>query len=327
MRVGPVPDAVGRGSKGLALLYLEERVVKMLNRRSRAVQRGSLAVALGLLMALSLSTSALAHSGDFAKFNYCPSTNPEVFKCLYSLTTGGEIVLGKSKRVTPIVNPVTLQGGYSATNREKKRISSFFGAANGGVTLSKTSEPVPGGLTNIINCKAIENIIERVACELVFENGATGVNATLELAKPASEIQVSEFNMLAEEGLALKLPVMIHLENAFLGGSCYIGSSSSPIIWNLTTGETTTSAPNSSIKGTSGLATLKDEAEIAELGGAELVENDWSAPEASGCGGIFAFAVDPAVDLELGLGAPGGYNTAILKTTIDIATPASVNAH
>jgi hypothetical protein len=295
----------------------------MLKRRN-AVRRCLAVATLGLFVVLGSSTSALAHEGDFAKFNYCPSTNSEVFKCLYSLTYSGSIVLGT--KTTPITNPTTLQGGYSATNPEKHRISTFFGATNG-VTLSKTPQPVPGGLAGLINCKEIENLLVRAACELALEGPLTGVNATLELARPASEIQVSEFNMLAEEGLALQLPVKVHLENPFLGSSCYVGSSSTPVIWNLTTGTTSPPEPIAPITGTAGTALLKDEAEVAELDESVLVDNDWAAPEATGCGGALAFAVNPVLNAVLGLPAAEGHNSAILENTIDIATPESVNSH
>ncbi len=61
--------------------------------------------------ALGLASGASAHTGIYARFNYCPSTNPSVFKCLQSVTKGGKVVLGK--KTVPIVNPVTLQGGVS----------------------------------------------------------------------------------------------------------------------------------------------------------------------------------------------------------------------
>jgi hypothetical protein len=287
------------------------------------MRRICLLAALGTLATLGVSTSALAHSGEFAKFNYCPSTKAEVKKCLYSVTNGGTIILGK--KTTPIVNKVTLQGGYGKANSET-HIAPFYEATNG-ITLSKTPQPVPGGLAGLINCKEISNFLERIACELVFENGLTGVNATLELAKPASEIQISEYNLLTEEGLALKLPVRVHLENPFLGSSCYVGSSGSPLTWNLTTGETSPPAGFKPLKGTSGLLELKEEDEIAQLTGNELVDNTWTAPGASGCGEAFSIIIDPILDLALGTPSKAGENSAILKNTIDVATAAAVNEH
>ena len=64
------------------------------------------------LRSLAFAGSAAAKlTGEFKKFEYCPYTNAEVVRCLNSLSTGGEVVLGSKK--VPIVNPVTLQGGYS----------------------------------------------------------------------------------------------------------------------------------------------------------------------------------------------------------------------
>jgi hypothetical protein len=294
-----------------------------MSKQLKIARGGSLAVLLGSLAALVFSGSALAHSGEYAKFNYCPSTKAEVFKCLYSLTTGGKIILGKKE--TPIVNDVTLQGGYSETNKEKKRISKFYEATNG-ITLSKTKEPVPGGLLGIVPPESAPALVKLLS-KWFFENKITGVEAILELAKPASEIELSEYNLTNEEGLALKLPVKVRLENPFLGSSCYVGSSSNPLIWNLTTGETTPPAGVTPLKGSSGTGEIKEEGGIAQLTGAELVENDWSAPEASGCGGILSFLVDPIINSELGLPSAAGVNSAVLKNTIDIATAVAVNNH
>jgi hypothetical protein len=280
------------------------------------------ASALGVIAMLGGPASAFAHSGEFAKFNNCPSTNEEVKKCLYSATVGGQIVLGN--KTTPIVNDVTLQGGYGKANGE--HISKFYEATNG-ITLSKTPQPVPGGLAGLINCKEIEDVIARVACELALESSLTGVNATLELARPASEIQISEFNLVVEEGLALRLPVKIHLENPFLGGSCYVGSSSAPIIWNLTSGATEPPAPYKSIHGTSGLLAGREEDEIVELAGNELVDNTWAAPGVSGCDAPLSFAVDPAIDLTVGVPSSAGQSTAILENNVAIASALAVNAH
>ena len=286
------------------------------------LKKTPLAVALALLAALLLAGSASAHTGEFAKFNYCPSTNPEAFKCLYSVTYGGKIVLGS--KTTPITNPTILQGAYTETNREKKHISKFLGAVNGGETLTKVPQPVPGGLAGLINCKEIENFLARIACELVFENELTGVNATLELAKPASEIQISEFNLLGGEGVALKLPVKVHLENPFLGSSCYVGSSTTPLTWNLTTGETEATPP---ITGKPGFPEVYERGEITKVTENELVDNNWKAPGATGCAEPFSIIIDPILNLALGLPANPPTNSAKLENTIYIARPASVNSH
>lgn len=243
------------------------------------VSAAAVAAALVVLGAFAVP-SASAHTGEFARFNYCPSTTTGVAKCLYAETYGGTVVLGK--KTVPIVNKVILQGGVSEES-EATGFSTFYGATNG-VTLSKAPQPVPGGLAGLVNCKEISNSLERGACELVFENGLTGVNSTLELARPASEIKVSQLNLVSEEATALQLPVRVHLENPFLGSGCYIGSSSSPLIWNLTTGETAPPAPNKPIHGTEGEIVPVEGGAIAEFKGNELVDNAWSAPGASEIG-------------------------------------------
>jgi hypothetical protein len=275
------------------------------------------------LSALAFVPSASAHTGEFARFNQCPSTNSSVWKCIYSVTKSGKVVLGK--KTVPIVNPVTLQGGFGFANAEE--ISKFYGATNG-VTLSKTPQPVPGGLAGLVNCKEISNFLERIACEGVFENGLTGVNATLELAKPATEILISQNHLVYEEGLALKLPVKVHLENPLLGSTCYVGSSTSPLTWNLTSGPTKPPAGTASIHGASGEIHFLEEGEIAEFTGNKLVDNTWSAPSASGCGGpIIELILDPIINGTVGVPAAAGKNTAILENQIFVAEAEGVNNH
>jgi hypothetical protein len=272
-------------------------------------------------IAAGVPGGATAHTGDFAKFNQCPSTTTGVRHCLYSVTNKGKVVLGNKN--TPIVNPVTLQGGYSVENEEG--YSKFYAASNG-ETLSKTPQPVPGGLAGLVPPEEAPLLVKE-AIKFFFENGLTGVNATLELAKPASEIELNNVNLEIGEGTALKLPVKVHLENPFLGSKCYVGSSSSPIIWNLTSGTTSPPPPNEAITGKPGFVTIKDNFEIAELTENELVENAWSAPGAKGCGGfLLELLVDPIIDVSLG-NTTAGHNTAVLENTIDTATVGSVNKH
>ncbi len=286
-----------------------------------------LAAVVTVVSALGLASGASAHTGIYARFNYCPSTNKEVFKCLQSITKGGKIVLGK--KTVPIVNPVTLQGGLSEGKEKEEHYYEKFFAATNGETLSKTPQPVPGGLSGLVNCKEISLGWLRASCEAIFENGLTGVNATLELARPASEIIVSEEELAFEEGLALQLPVRVHLENPLLGSSCYIGSSSSPIIWNLTTGTTSPPPPNKPIKGTAGKLIFLEGGKVSEFTGANLVDNAWAAPGASGCGGFPAeYILNPIINASVGVPSAAGTNTAILENNqISVSQASVVNEH
>jgi hypothetical protein len=231
----------------------------------------------------------------------------------------------------PIVNPVTLQGGLGQpveNEKEETFYESFIGASNG-ETMSKTPQPVPGGLAGLVNCKEISNFLVRIGCEAVFENGLTGVNSTLELAKPASSIIVNEEHLAFQEGVAMQLPVRVHLENPLLGSTCYIGSSSSPLTLNLTTGKTKPPAGTAPLTGSSGALEFIEEENIAEFQNVKLVDNAWSAPAASGCGGFgVELILDPIINASVGVPSAAGKNVANLeKTRISLATIESVNAH
>ena len=299
-----------------------------MGKQKKMAARLSAAVLAVATAALVFAGGASAHTGEWAAFNNCPSTTAGVNKCMHAQVIGGHVKLGKKN--VPIVNKVTLDGGLSKPAGEEEPeegFSKFFAAANG-ETLSKTPQPVPGGLAGIVNCKEISNFLVRLGCETVFENGLTGLNATLELAKPASEIRVSETNLVFGEGVALKMPVKVHLENPLLGSSCYIGSSSSPLIWNLTSGTTKPPAGYTALKGNTGLLTFTEEGQILHLRGTELVENNWSAPRSSGCGGaIVELILDPIIDSQIGLPSPAGANEAVLGNSIDVARAVEVNKH
>ena len=282
---------------------------------TRALWAAMLAIA---LFCLGISGTAQAKLvGDFTKFQYCPWTKTEVKKCIYSVTEGGEVVLGS--KTVPIEKSVLLQGGFGQP--DASHVSVFYAATNG-ATLQKVPQNVPGGLAGIVPESKSPALVKKLI-KFFFENSITGLNSTLELAKPASEIRISEFNMSHKEGVALKMPIKIHLENPFLGSKCYVGSESNPITWNLTSGKTSPAAPNTSIEGSFGQASFLEEGLILHLKENKLVDNAWSSPSATGCGGLLAFLVNPIVNGQLGT-TTAGHNTAILKNTVDLASTAAI---
>lgn len=273
---------------------------------------------LGLALA-ALGTSGLAQakpSGNYAKFSQCPFTNAEVTKCVYAMIESGEVVLGDKK--VPIESPAILQGGYGKVieTRGEEEFAKFYAATNG-ETLSRTPQNVPGGLAGIVPAASSPPLVKALV-KLFFENGLTGLSATLELAKPASAIRISENNLAGELGAAIEILVKVHLESPFLGKSCFIGSSHSPIVWKLSTGATNPPGPNKPISGAAGVGEFLEGGSMLLLKGNELVDNAWSAPKASGCGGILAFLVNPIVNAQLGTTA-AGHNTAILAGTQSLA--------
>lgn len=281
------------------------------------------AASLALLVVTSSASAKL--TGEFAKFQYCPWTTPGVARCVYSLTDGGEVVLGS--KTVPIVNPVTLQGGYAEPAEEgpETGFSEFFAATNG-VSLSKAAQPVPGGLLGLLPPESSPPVIKALV-KTATENGLTGVNSTLELARPASEIRLNEVHLGEGVGVALILPLKAHLENPVLGSSCYVGSSANPIYWELTSGVTSPPAPNEPITGAIGTVHFLEGARILELEDAVLVDNAWAAPAASGCGGLLSSVMDPIINLASGLPAKAGSNTAILDNDISATTSFSLKVN
>lgn len=269
--------------------------------------------ALGLVVG-----SASAHlEGEFTRFQQCPRTNPEVKKCFYSLSNEGEVAIGETKM--PIVNPITIQGGMTGPVEDFSRL---VGAVNG-ITFSRTSQPLPGGLSAVVSSGKTPALVEALA-KFLSANGLNQVNSTLELARPASEIQLSESNLTNAEGVVMKLPVKIHLENPLLGNSCYIGSSASPVVFELTAGTTNPPPPNLPISGSLGAIELLEGGRVVRDEGAELVDNAWSLPKASGCGGVLSFLITPAINAQLGLPSAAGHNSAILKSTSWVANAGAV---
>jgi hypothetical protein len=285
--------------------------------------------AIAVPMAFAASAMAIAPTGDFAVFKQCPRFTAGVELCLYSETQSGSVTL--NKQTVPLnedkKHPIILQGGITLS---ESGAETFVGALNG-ETLSKTPQNIPGGLTGLVNCTEIKGsgfleVLARESCKLVFENKTTGVTATTELAKPATSIGISTSNLENREGAALTLPVKVHLENTFLGSGCYIGSSSSPITLKLTTGTTSPNPPNTPISGKVGTIVAKDEFEFLEISNNTLVDNAFSAPVASGCGGIFAFLIDPIINSKIGLPSANGHNTAIQNNLIKEGTSVGVIA-
>jgi hypothetical protein len=278
------------------------------------------------LAALAVASPAMATpKGAFAVFADCPITAPGLTDCFYAKTESGSFTIGK--KTVPIVTPQVLQGGLRAT--EVAPFFEFVGAKDGN-TLVKTPQKVPGGLTGLVNCTEIKGsgLLEkalRASCEAIFENGVTGVNASVELAAPASSIVVNLGAALEGKGTALSLPTKVHLENPLLGSACYIGSNAAPIVLNLTSGTTSPPPPNKPITGSPGEVEFSEG--ILKVKNNSLVNNSFAAPGTNGCGGIFEFLLGPIINSQLGVPSAAGHNTAILNGTQELASVEEVKAH
>ena len=280
-----------------------------------------IAAALTAMMLVPSQALASSHhpKGEFAQFGECPLNNAKTVFCVFSESNGGFFQIGKKN--VPLKNPVILQGGLEVNEKGE---TPFVGAENG-ETLSKTPQPVPGGLLGIEAPKSWPKFLQDLFNETI-NNGFTGVTATVELAGPASAIKINTVNLLIESGTALSLPTKIKLSNPFLGSNCYIGSNSKPVVIDFTTGATSPPPPNESIHGSGGTLTVNEAGTLITLSGGSLVNNSFAAPGASGCGGFFSFLIDPFVNSIVGLPSPAGTNTAILEGKLQTAVAAAVKA-
>ena len=268
-------------------------------------------VGIGILV-VAQTWASVAHADPapgYEQFAQCPYENPEMDHCVLGVFDGSYTI--GAKTVT-LQNPITLQGGYTGEGSEIE----FHGAENG-VTLSKPAQPLPGGLSGVTAPPSWPKELQEWFNGAI-EEGFTGVNATLELAGPATGITLNYENLFEEEGTALGLPVKIKLDNPILGSSCYIGSDKSPVHLELTTGK------SGSLKGSPGELSFNEDFTITTLSGLEVVNETYALPAASGCGGLASSFVDPLINSLLGLPSASGKNAATLTGVLEDADAEAV---
>jgi hypothetical protein len=255
-------------------------------------------LAVGALLAagacLGAATPAVAGiDHELAIFSQCPTEVPGVTLCVYSTTTGGEFHLG-SKTVPVAGHTIVLQGGLISNE------GSVLVPPKNGEIVSKTPLKLPGGLAGV-------ELLPGVLPPLLE------VYAT---AEPAGTIEVNTENVLRQQGVGVSMPLKVKLENLVLnplGPTCTIGSNSEPISLKLTTGTTNPPAPNTPIKGFRGNPELITDNKVAKSSGSILVDNSFAAPGANGCDEPLSLVADQVVNLDSGLPAASGTNTAILE--------------
>lgn len=265
-----------------------------------AMRLVAVSLAVVLAVAVLAGSAGAKPTGEFAQFAQCEYENPEVTDCIHMTTNGGSIKIGK--KTIAIKNPITLEGSHVYEEM-------WLRGGTNGLTLSKTPQPVPGGLLGITAPTSWPKAVQEWWNEGI-ETGLTGVNATVELAGPTkglTNVTVSWENLLLQEGVALGLPVKIHLESALLGSNCYFGSSSEPIQLNLTTGT------SGELTGNTGALSFNGAFTLMTIKGFRLVDGTFAVPSASGCGGIFSEYVDPLVDSIFGTPAGSGENAVVLE--------------
>src|SRR4051794_25362489 len=111
LRIAGSKRSFGRRGKDLGRPITSQPTdggIEMPSRRPSKTAIARTALLAAALASLALTASASAQlTGAFTRFAFCPYKTPGVARCAYSVTDGGEVVLGSKK--VPIVNPVTLQ--------------------------------------------------------------------------------------------------------------------------------------------------------------------------------------------------------------------------
>jgi hypothetical protein len=234
----------------------------------------------------------------YTQFKGCPRPEEKVMTfCLRSDVTGGHLQAGKKD--VPIKNVITLTGGVEAD------FTGFTANSEGGLT--KVKQEVPGG---VIGLTGLDWLVNFLGVEALKLYGVT------ELAGAPSNFTFT----------TVTLPIKVHLINPVLGNNCYVGSTSSPITLNLTTGTTEPPAPNEPITGEEGA--FSEENEIAYFKNGVYVDNSFSVPAASGCTltllGFIPVSLDSVVNSVSGLPAAAGTNEAVQDLDIEIALQETV---
>ncbi len=229
----------------------------------------------------------------FKKLIDCPTSAGEY--CTYAETLSGEFKLGS--KTAPIEHPLVLQGGLKNLGTigalEEPLLPPLWGAEE----VSKTPQKLPGGLTGI----------EGIGGE---------VTATAELVKGGT-VTLAPARLFGI-GVAVTLPIKIHLQNEELGEECYIGSDTDPVVLHLTDNTTEPPAGTEPIKGKRGTEIGYKDGQIDEFKENTLVDNTFSVPAATGCGptALLDPIVTAVVNADAGLPSAAGKNVAILNGNV-----------
>jgi hypothetical protein len=297
-----------------------------------------LGVAVAAIFALSavvagpaLATGSAARV--YEKFAQCPFGAPPVVPgdnsvdeagCIYG-EAGKESFFQAGKFTIYFKNPVILRGGFEQF--ESSRVFQFVGARDGD-TISRKAEPGPS-LTEGLDPEKLAEPEKKRYEEYLAAGKSTKTTETIELAEPATDIELGIFELLLEEGTAFGFPVMVHISNPFLGKNCYVGNTIEPINVPFTTGETSPPAPNTPIHGQVGEIKPLAEGNVLRVGTptklTELVNNSYAAPGVEGCG--IQGGADEAANAGLGLPSPAGTNTSELIGSLYQAGSQSLLEH
>ena len=267
-----------------------------------ALSAGALTASLAAVPA----SAASAPTGLYTGMGTCPlssalmqSASNGAVGCVVAVVNGGSFTIGSQVVTIPASSPITTKfGAYWPNN------GPTVSFADGNTADILSTVPPTDGVE--LTGAPIDVPIPGIAN---FWPGVTSAITQIELAGP-----ITNFTPLAagENYPVFQLPIKLHLENAFLGSNCYVGSNSAPIVLQPTTGTTSPPAPNTPITGNPGTISFDNDPNgygdaIVGFSGATLVDNSLAVPGANGCGPFGLF--DGIVDSLFGLPSAAGHNT------------------
>jgi hypothetical protein len=247
---------------------------------------------MALAMIAPLAQAATPNPG-FERFAGCPTPaeNPTVAGCLRSVVTSGHFKMGNKN--VPITNPITLTGGVN------EELGGFVANSEGG--MKPVKQQVPGGVIGLTGLDWLVNFLSLEGLKLYAVTELVGQPAV---------------------GETLTLPLRVHLINPVLGSKCYVGSASSPILLNLTSGTTNPPPPAMPISGKAPEFHPDPATEILTFNNGTYVDNSFSAPGANGCTltlfGFIPVSINGLVNSTSGLPAPAGTNETVQNIDIEV---------
>ncbi|MFE9421543.1 hypothetical protein ACFYNO_01120 [Kitasatospora sp. NPDC006697] len=294
-----------------------------LHRRGRraATALASACTALLLAVATAPAEAVGAPGGGYTGMGHCPLNSTSMqdpsdlqVGCVVAVTRGGSFTIGST--TVPLTSPITLQFGVYWDKSAPQVTFPDGSTANQYTTVAPAGAPLLSAQPAQITIPGIVN----------FLPGITSIFAQVELAG-----QVKDFTPLAagESYPVFKLPVKLHLFNAFFGDDCYIGSDSSPIVLAPTTGTTAPPPPAKPMTGDPGTIGVNPDPNgygslLASFTGASLVDNTFTVPRASGCG--LGGSLDWIINLAMGLPAGAGNGSvSFLQTDTTLALDTSIS--
>ncbi|MFE4856955.1 hypothetical protein [Streptomyces sp. NPDC056670] len=245
--------------------------------------------------------------GDWAPFSRCPVDDPamlaadgrtDIVQCIASHSASGTMKLGSTQVITGASD---LQVGVV---QHSDGTNSLVAPAGG--ALIADSADIPGGLLGLM-CPSNIPVIGDI-CRQITNGTLNRVTATVESAGTPTD-----FNLTAGATSGqpiISIPIRIHLQNPFLGGSCYIGSTAHPIVLR----PQNVTAPTLGIQRFDGNGTPNTAGDMNRLSlvNASQTDTTFAVPGASGCG--LAGLLDWAVNLKTGLPAAAGKNSVVLNS-------------